>query len=114
MAEAHGTLGEVLVALYLVIAVLSFVVARRDGLPAWVTGTAHGLLAVQIIMGVILLVQHPHAMPVSHVIVALLTLPAIGLMAPLRRRMGRARAVGTSAAVVAILAAIAVAIAKTH
>lgn len=114
MAEAHGTLGEVLVALYLAIAILSFVVARRNGLPAWVTGTAHGLLAIQIIMGIILFVQHPHAMPVSHVVVALLTLPAIGLMAPLRRRIGRAKAVGISSAVVAILAAIALVIAKTH
>ena len=53
-------------------------------------------------------------MPVSHVIVALLTLPALGLMAPLRARLGRSRAVGVSAFIVAVLAAIAVTIAKTR
>jgi hypothetical protein len=114
MVEAHGGLGELLVALYLVIAILSFAVAQRKGLPAWLTGTAHALLGVQIIMGIILYARHPHAMPISHVIVALLTLPALGLIAPLRSRLGRARAVGVSTFLVAILAAIAVIIAKTR
>ena len=76
MAEAHGGLGELLVALYLVIAILSFVLAKRNGLPAWLTGTAHALLGVQLIMGIILYAKHPHIMPVSHVIAALLTIPA--------------------------------------
>ncbi len=114
MAEAHGGLGELLVALYLVIAILSFVLAKRNGLPAWLTGTAHALLGVQLIMGIILYAKHPHIMPVSHVIAALLTIPAIGLMVPLRKRLGRAQAVGISASVVTVLAAIAVVIAKTR
>ncbi len=114
MLEAHGGLGEALVIIYLAIAILSFVLARRKGLPAWVTGTAHALLGVQIIMGIILFAEHPHAMPISHVIVALLTIPALGLMAPLGGRLGRARAVGVSASVVTVLAAIAVVIAKTR
>lgn len=114
MVEAHGGLGELLVVLYLVIAILSFGLAQRKGLPAWVTGTAHALLAVQIIMGITLYIEHPHAMPVSHVIVALLTIPALGLMALLRPRIGRARAVGVSASIIAVLAAIAVVIAKTR
>ena len=114
MANAHGGLGELLVALYLVVAILSFVLARRNGLPAWLTGTAHALLGVQIIMGIILYVRHPHVMPVSHVIAALLTIPALGLMAPLRKRFGRAQAVGISASLVTVLAAIAVVIAKTR
>ena len=114
MAEAHGGLGELLVALYLVIAILSFVLAKRNGLPAWLTGTAHALLGVQLIMGIILYAKHPHIMPVSHVIAALLTIPALGLMMPLRKRLGRAQAVGISASVITVLAAIAVVIAKTR
>ncbi len=114
MAQAHGGLGELLVALYLVIAILSFVLAKRNGLPAWLTGTAHALLGVQIIMGIILYAKHPHIMPVSHVIAALLTIPALGLMAVLRKRIGRAQAVGVSASIVTVLAAIAVVIAKTR
>ncbi len=114
MTAAHGGLGELLVVLYLAIAILSFVLAKRKGLPAWVTGTAHALLGVQIIMGVILYIQHPHVMPVSHVIAALLTIPVLGLMGPLRRRFGRPQAVGISASIITILAAIAVIIAKTR
>ncbi|HEX3723948.1 MAG TPA: hypothetical protein VHV31_14250 [Nitrolancea sp.] len=114
MAQAHGGLGELIVLLYLVIAILSFVLAKRNGLPAWVTGTAHALLAVQILMGIILFIRYPHAMPVSHVIAALLTIPAIGLMVPLRKRIGKPRAVGVSALTVTILAMIAVIIAKTR
>ncbi len=114
MAQAHGGLGELLVVLYLAIAILSFVLAKRKGLPSWVTGTAHGLLAIQIIMGIVLFVQHPHIMPVSHVIAALLTIPVLGLMAPLRRRLGRPQAVGVTASIITVLAAIAVVIAKTR
>jgi hypothetical protein len=114
MANAHGGLGELIVVLYFVIAILSFVMAKRNGLPAWVTGTAHALLGVQLIMGVILYIRYPHVMPVSHVIAALLTIPAIGLMVPLRKRIGKPRAVGVSALTVAILATIAVIIAKTR
>jgi len=114
MANAHGGLGELIVVLYFVIAILSFALAKRNGLPSWVTGTAHALLAVQIIMGIILYIQHPHVMPVSHVIAALLTIPAIGLMVPLRKRIGKPQAVAVSALVVAILATIAVIIAKTR
>lgn len=114
MADAHGGLGELLVVLYLVIAILSFVLAKRNGLPAWVTGTAHALLAVQIIMGIVLYIRNPDIMPISHVIAALLTIPAVGLMAPLRKRIGRPRAVGVSAFIVATLAAIAVVIAETR
>jgi hypothetical protein len=114
MVQAHGGLGELIVVLYFVIAILSFVLAKRNGLPAWVTGTAHALLAVQIILGITLYIQHPHVMPVSHVIAALLTIPAIGLMVPLRKRIGKPRAIGVSAFVVAILATIAVIIAKTR
>ncbi|MGA7669072.1 MAG: hypothetical protein WBW04_01535 [Nitrolancea sp.] len=114
MADAHGGLGELLVALYLVIAILSFVLARRNGLPAWLTGTAHALLGVQIIMGIILYIRHPHIMPVSHVIVALLTLPALGLMPVFRRRFGRPQGIGITASIVTVLAAIAVVIAKTR
>lgn len=114
MVDAHGGLGELLVVLYLVIGILAFVLARRNGVPTWLTGTAHALLAVQIIMGIILYIKHPHVMPVSHVIAALLTIPAVGLMVPLRPRLGRSRAVGVSAFVVALLALIAVIIAKTR
>jgi hypothetical protein len=114
MVDAHGGLGELLVVLYLAIAILAIWLGRRGGVPAWFTGTVHALLGVQIIMGIILYIRHPHVMPVSHVIVALLTLPAVGLAVPLRSRLGKPRGTAVSAGIVAVLALIAVIIAKTR
>ncbi len=113
MIEAHGGLGELLVVLYLAVAVGSLLASRRGGLPAWVTGTAHALLGVQIVMGLILLVRYPSAVPWTHPLFGLLTVPALALAAPLRRRFGRARGVALDALLIAVLAGIALAIAKT-
>ena len=111
MAEAHGGLGELLVVVYLAIAVASLVVANRGGLPAWLTGTAHALLGVQVILGIILYIRNPDIMPWTHALFGLLTIPALALMAPMRRRYGPARGLAVSALAVAILAAVAVGIA---
>ncbi|MEX2425437.1 MAG: hypothetical protein WD401_01620, partial [Thermomicrobiaceae bacterium] len=66
MLTAHGSLGEFLVIVYLALAVLAAILANRGGLPAWVTGIAHGLLTVQLILGIILLVRNPSAAPWHH------------------------------------------------
>ena len=114
MSDAHGGLGELIAVLYLAIAIGSIIMARRGGLPAWVTGTAHALLTVQVILGIILFIRFPDIMPWSHVIFGLLTIPAIGLAVPLRKRLGRARGVAASAAIIFVLSTIAVVIAMTR
>lgn len=114
MAAAHGGLGELLVVVYLGIAIASWILARRQGLPAWLTGTAHALLGVQIIMGVILFVRYPNIMPWTHVLFGLLTIPAIVLVVPLRKRLGRNPAVAISSAAVGLCALVAVIIAMTR
>lgn len=110
MSDIHMRLGELLVVVYLAIAIGSFLLARRNGLPTWVTATAHALLGVQIIFGIIIYARNTDIMPLSHVIVGLLTLPALALVVPLRPRMGRARAVAVTSLVVFVLAAIAMGI----
>jgi hypothetical protein len=117
--HAHGTLGVVLAVLYLAIAVAAFLLAdrrqdQRFVLPPWLTGTAHALLGIQILMGIILYAQHPHSMPGSHPIAGIGTVLALALMVPLNRRYGRARGLGISALLVAILAGIAILIAFTR
>ena len=114
MAHVHGGLGELIVILYLGIAIASWALARRQGLPAWLTGTAHALLGVQIVLGIILFVRNPHAVPWTHPVFGLLALLALGLMAPLRRRYSRGAAIGISSAVVGLLALVAVTIAVTR
>ncbi|HUZ00677.1 MAG TPA: hypothetical protein VMU89_10025 [Thermomicrobiaceae bacterium] len=114
MAQFHGGLGEALVVIYLGIAVASWILARRQGLPAWLTGTAHALLGIQIVLGIILFVRHPHAVPWTHPVFGLLAVLALGLMAPLRRRYSRGAAIGITSLVVGILALVAVTIAVTR
>jgi uncharacterized membrane protein len=63
MLTVHGNLGEFLVVVYLAIAVLAAILANRGGLPAWVSGIAHGLLTIQVLLGVILLIRNPTAAP---------------------------------------------------
>ena len=109
----------VLFVLYLGIAIAAFALAsRRQGeryvLPPWLTGTAHALLGVQVLMGIILFARHPHAMPVSHAVAGIGTVVVLGLMAPLNRRYGRARGLEISALLIALLAAIAIGIAETR
>lgn len=114
MFEAHRGLGELLVVVYLGIAIASFVLARRKGLPAWLTGTAHALLGVQIILGIILYVRNTSAVPWTHPLFGLLAAAALGLVVPLRNRIGRNRAIAVSALTTGICAAIAMAIAMAR
>lgn len=114
MADAHGGLGELLVVVYLGMAIASLALAQRDGLPPWLTGAAHALLGVQIIMGIILFARNPDIMPWTHAAAGLLTVPALGLLVPLRNRFGRNYARAITFFVVGLLAVIAVVIAMTR
>lgn len=114
MFELHARLGELLVVVYLGIAIAALVLARRRSLPAWVTGAAHALLAVQVITGLVLFIRFPDVMPLSHIIVGLLTVPALALIVPLRRWLGGPKALAVTALTVAILAAIATVIGVTR
>ncbi|HET9016358.1 MAG TPA: hypothetical protein VFN57_12235 [Thermomicrobiaceae bacterium] len=113
MLGLHRGLGEAIVIVYLGIAIASWILARRDGLPSWLTGIAHTLLGIQVIIGIVLFVQHPHAVPWTHVLFGGLAVLSLGLMAPLRRRFGRGPAIGITSLVVGVFALVAVTIAVT-
>ncbi len=108
MITAHGSLGEVLVLVYIGIAIFAAILANRGGLPSWVSGIAHGLLSIQVILGVILLIRNPSAVPWHHIVFGLLTIPALGIMFPLRKRLGVTRGTVIGAIVVALFIALAV------
>jgi hypothetical protein len=108
MLTVHGSLGEFLVLVYIGIAIFAAVLANRGGLPSWVTGIAHGLLSIQVLLGIILLIRNPSAAPWHHILFGLLTIPALGLMFPLKKRLGATRGVVIGAIVVAVVTALAV------
>jgi hypothetical protein len=108
MLTVHGSLGEFLVLVYIAIAIFAAVLANRGGLPSWVTGIAHGLLSIQVLLGIILLIRNPTAAPWHHILFGLLTIPALGLMFPLKKRLGATRGVVIGAIVVAVITALAV------
>jgi len=50
----HGALGESLAVIYLLIALGSYLRRRQGGLPMWVVGLAHLLIAAQVVLGTVL------------------------------------------------------------
>ncbi len=108
MLTAHGSLGEFLVVVYIAVAIFAAILANRGGLPSWVSGIAHGLLSVQVLIGIILLIRNPSAAPWHHIVFGLLTIPALGLMFPLKKRLGATRGTIIGAIVVAVMITLAV------
>lgn len=111
MAQAHGGLGELIAVVYMGLAIAAWILLRRQGLPPWLTGTAHALLGVQILLGIVLFVRNPNLVPWTHVLFGLLTIPALATVVPLRKRFSRNAAVAISSALTGVSALVAVMIA---
>lgn len=114
MSAVHGMLGESLALLYVLIAIGSYLRRRQGGLPAWLTGIAHALLAIQVLIGVTFFVRAPSVVTWWHPVTGVLALAALGLAIPLRPRLGRANAIAVTALVIAVLILIAVTIARAR
>ncbi len=114
MSAIHGMLGESLALLYLLVAAGSYLRRRQGGLPAWLAGIPHALLAAQVLIGVTLFVRAPNIMTWWHPFAGLLALAALGLTILLRPRLGRANATAVTALVVAVLVLTAVMIARAR
>jgi hypothetical protein len=103
MFEAHEGLGRILFAIYLIVLVAVVVLDRRGRpVPGWLFGIAHGLLALQVAMGVILL-SGDRTAPWYHVALGLLALLSLGLTPVLRQRLGRINGAVVTLAIVAAL-----------
>ncbi|MCM8745411.1 hypothetical protein NET03_02575 [Thermomicrobium sp. CFH 73360] len=108
----HGALGESLAIVYLLIALGSYLRRRQGGLPMWLVGIAHLLIALQVVLGTILYIRAPQVISIWHPITGYLALLALGLSVVLRNRLGRANSQALSALIVMALVIVNVLIAR--
>jgi heme A synthase len=85
----HRGLGEGLFVVYLLAMIVAFIYSRRaDRIPPWLLGIAHGLLGLQVLLGLFLLITDGLAgVPWYHPVLGLITLAALGLTPLLRQRL---------------------------
>ena len=108
----HGALGESLAVIYLLIALGSYLRRRQGGLPMWVVGLAHLLIAAQVVLGTVLYIRAPQVISIWHPITGYLALVALGLTVVLRNRLGRANSAALTALIVMVLGIVNVLIAR--
>jgi energy-converting hydrogenase Eha subunit A len=114
MADIHRYLGEGLFLIYLiVIGVVLFMGRRGRKAPGAVIGLAHGLLALQVAIGLILFAEDPGRIVWYHPVLGLLAMVSLGLTPVLRKRLGANGGMAAGLGVVAALALIAMMVATT-
>lgn len=81
LSTLHRGTGEGLFVIYLLAMVVAIIYSRRGATPPpWLYGIAHGLLTVQVLLGIALLAFDGLAgVPWYHPVLGLLTLAALGL-----------------------------------
>ncbi|MCX7622270.1 MAG: hypothetical protein RMK01_05570 [Thermomicrobium sp.] len=112
ISTVHGALGESLAVIYLLIAIGSFLRRKQGGLPMWMVGIAHLLIAVQVVLGTILYIRAPQVISVWHPVTGYLALAALGLTVVFRNRLGRANSAAVTALIVMVLVIVNVLIAR--
>jgi hypothetical protein len=103
--DIHKGIGEGLFVLYIVVLIVVYLLGRRgQSVPSWLVGASHGLLALQVALGVILLAEgHGDAVPWYHPVLGIVALLALGLAAPLRKRFGTINGLVALFAIIAVL-----------
>jgi hypothetical protein len=103
--DIHKGIGEGLFVLYIVVLIVVYLLGRRgQAVPSWLVGASHGLLALQVALGVILLAEgHGDAVPWYHPVLGIVALLALGLAAPLRKRLGAINGLVALFAIIAVL-----------
>jgi energy-converting hydrogenase Eha subunit A len=108
MYEFHARLGEGLFLIYFIIIGVIFFMARSNRtVPGWLTGLSHGLLGLQVALGLILLMEEPDRVVWYHPAIGLAAILALGLTPVFRKRLGHTQGTLAGMAVVAVLALIA-------
>lgn len=105
MADVHKYLGEGILAIYVVLIIVGLVMERRGkGLPAAITGIGHGLLAVQVALGLMLLgtLDSDQDFNWLHPIFGFLAFGSLILMRPMREKLGANRGMVASFAMAAV------------
>jgi heme A synthase len=89
MEDFHRYLGEGLFVIYVVVMITAFIIGRRGrDVPPWLTGTAHGLLGLQVALGLILLMSGGlGGVSWLHPVIGLLAIAALGLAPVFKARL---------------------------
>lgn len=104
MESFHRYLGESLFVIYLFVMLVVLFVGRRDRpVPAALMGVAHALLALQVILGIILISEDADRITIIHPILGLLAILALALLPVLRSRLGQRNGLIGSLGVVTVL-----------
>ncbi len=107
MFELHRGLGESLFLIYVIIIAVILIMSRRGKpAPSWLVGLGHGLLTLQVAVGVILLLGDRTA-PWYHVALGIAAFLSIGLASVFRQRLSGVYATVAALAVPGILALLA-------
>jgi energy-converting hydrogenase Eha subunit A len=108
MFELHRGLGEGLFLIYfIVIGIVWFMSRSNREVPGWLMGISHGLLALQVAVGVILLMEDPDRVVWYHPAIGLAAILALGLTPVFKKRLGATQGTLATLAVVGILALLA-------
>jgi energy-converting hydrogenase Eha subunit A len=114
MVEFHRYLGEGLFLIYLIVIGIVLYMGRRNRkVPGAVIGTAHGLLAIQVAVGLILFAEEPGRIVWYHPVIGLLAMLSLGLTPVLRKRFGPQGGMAAGLGVVAALALVAMLVAMS-
>ncbi len=104
MESFHKYLGESLFVIYVfVMLVVLFVGRRGRPVPSALLGIAHALLAVQVVLGVILISEDADRITIIHPILGLLAIAALGLTPWLRGRLGQRSGMLATLGIVTVL-----------
>jgi hypothetical protein len=105
--DIHKGIGEGLFVVYLLVMLVIFLLGRSGKpVPSWLVGVSHGLLTIQVALGVILLAEgHGDAAPWYHPVLGIAAFLAIGLAAPLRKRLGATNGLLALLAILVVLTA---------
>jgi heme A synthase len=106
MENFHRYLGEGLFVIYVVVMIVVLVMGRRGTtVPPWLTGAAHGLLAIQVAIGAILLMSGGlGGVHWTHPVIGLLAILALGLAPVFKSRLRNGLDKAAVFGVVAVLA----------
>lgn len=88
MGDFHRFLGEGLFVIYLIVTIVAFVIGRRQGaVPPWLAGIAHGLLTIQVALGIILILSDGlNGVHWLHPVVGITAFLAVGFVPALMKR----------------------------